>query len=242
MIAQKGKVVVLLFWTRDCINCKHNLGYWNDWAKRYSGTDVAGLSVHTPETRFERAPAATTRFARSHGLRFPILVDNDAHIWNAYGVQSWPTEVLIDKQGRIRAEFAGELNWEGRGEYKMVGKRIEALRAEGWVFWREKGNVGRGSGNGSGRGEGLRQAGLVRFDVPPGAVNRKGDDDDAQADPGGRMRYSTDYAIGEDQEQADSQSPPHSLLDYLLHGRLGGHRVSQPAGFSLPRLLLGLPP
>ena len=129
--AQKGKGVVLLFWTRDCINCKHNLGYWNDWAKRYSGTDVAVLSVHTPETRFERAPTATARFARSHGLRFPILVDNDAHVWNAYGVQSWPTEVLIDKQGRIRAEFAGELNWEGRREYKTVGKRIEALRAEG---------------------------------------------------------------------------------------------------------------
>ena len=56
LAAQKGKVIVLLFWTRDCINCKHNLGYWNDWAKKYGGTDVAVLSVHTPETRFERAP------------------------------------------------------------------------------------------------------------------------------------------------------------------------------------------
>lgn len=130
LAAQRGKVVVLLFWTRDCINCKHNLGYWNDWAKKYSGTDVAVLSVHTPETRSERAPAATARFAREHGLRFPVLVDNDARVWNAYGVQSWPTEVLIDKQGRVREEFAGELNWEGSGEYKTVGRRIEALRAE----------------------------------------------------------------------------------------------------------------
>jgi len=130
LAAQRGKVVVLLFWTRDCINCKHNLGYWNDWAKKYSGTDVAVLSVHTPETRSERAPAATARFAHEHGLRFPVLVDNDARVWNAYGVQSWPTEVLIDKQGRVREEFAGELNWEGSGEYKTVGRRIEALRAE----------------------------------------------------------------------------------------------------------------
>ena len=130
LAAQKGRVVVLLFWTRDCINCKHNLGYWNDWAKKYHGTDVAVLSVHTPETRFERAPAATARFARDHGLRFPVLVDNDAHVWNAYGVQSWPTEVLIDKQGSVREEFAGELNWENSGEYKVVGREIEALRAE----------------------------------------------------------------------------------------------------------------
>jgi peroxiredoxin len=131
LAAQRGKVVVLLFWTRDCINCKHNLGYWNDWAKKYAGTDVAVLSVHTPETRYERAPAATARFARTHGLRFPILVDNDSRVWNAYGVQSWPTEILIDKQGRVRAEYAGELNWEGSGEYKTVQQKIEGLRGEG---------------------------------------------------------------------------------------------------------------
>ena len=130
LAAERGKVVVLLFWTRDCINCKHNLGYWNDWAKKYAGTDVAVLSVHTPETRYERAPAATARFAREHRLRFPILVDNDSHIWNAYGVQSWPTEILIDKQGRIRYEYAGELNWEGSGEYKVVAQKIETLRGE----------------------------------------------------------------------------------------------------------------
>ena len=126
--AQRGKVVVLLFWTRDCINCKHNLGYWNDWAKKYAGTNVAVLSVHTPETRSEYSPFATARFARKQGLRFPILVDNDSRIWNAYGVQSWPTEILIDKQGRVRAEYAGELNWEGSGEYKLVARKIEALR------------------------------------------------------------------------------------------------------------------
>lgn len=131
LAAQRGKVVVLLFWTRDCINCKHNLGYWNDWAKKYVGTDVAVLSVHTPETRYERAPAATVRFARTHGLRFPILVDNDSHVWNSYDVQSWPTEVLIDKQGYVRYEYAGELNWEGSGEYKVVAQKIEALRGEG---------------------------------------------------------------------------------------------------------------
>jgi len=37
---------------------------------------------------------------------------------------------LIDRQGRVRAEFAGELNWKGSGEYKTVARRIEALRVE----------------------------------------------------------------------------------------------------------------
>ena len=129
LAAQKGKVVVLLFWTRDCINCKHNLGHWNGWAKKYNSTDVAVLSVHTPETRFERA--ATARFAHEYDLRFPVLVDNRSRVWNIYGVRSWPTGILIDKQGRIRAEFAGELNWENSGEHKTVGRQTEALHAEG---------------------------------------------------------------------------------------------------------------
>lgn len=130
LAAQRGNVVVLLFWTRDCINCKHNLGYWNEWAKKYAGTDVTVLSVHTPETPSERSPEATARFAQTHGLKFPIAIDNDEKIWNAYGVESWPTEILIDRQGRLRAEYAGELNWGNSGEYKAVARRIEALRAE----------------------------------------------------------------------------------------------------------------
>jgi len=37
--------------------------------------------------------------------------------------------VLIDKQGGFREEFARELNWDS-GEYRTVGREIEALRAE----------------------------------------------------------------------------------------------------------------
>ena len=128
--AQKGHVVVLLFWTHDCINCKHNLGYWNSWAKTYRGSDVSVISVHTPETRSEHSIDGTRRFAQSHDLAFPILVDNAEKNWDAYGIESWPTEVLIDKRGQVRYEYAGELNWQGSGEYKVVQAKIEQLRRE----------------------------------------------------------------------------------------------------------------
>lgn len=128
LAAQKGKVVVLLFWTRACINCKHNLGYWNGWARQYQGTDVAVLSVHTPETRGEHSIESVRRFVQQRGLAFPVLVDNDSKTWDTFGIGSWPTEILIDKQGRVIAKYEGELNWQGSGEYKQVGARIEALR------------------------------------------------------------------------------------------------------------------
>ncbi len=88
------------------------------------------ISVHTPETRSERSVDGTRRFAKQHDLQFPILVDNDEKTWNAFGVQSWPTEILIDKTGKIRAEYDGELNWQGSGEYKTVQTKIEQLRRE----------------------------------------------------------------------------------------------------------------
>jgi hypothetical protein len=37
---------------------------------------------------------------------------------------------LIDKSGRVRAKYEGELDWQGSGEYKTVQQQIEMLRAE----------------------------------------------------------------------------------------------------------------
>ena len=126
----RGKVVVLLFWTHGCINCKHNLGYWNDWAKEYKGSDVAVISVHTPEGDWERQVQGVRDFVRERGLVFPVVIDNDHANWNSYGVQAWPCEILVDKAGVVRYEYDGELNWNGSGEYKTVQSRIEELRRD----------------------------------------------------------------------------------------------------------------
>jgi len=86
------------------------------------------LSVHTPETPGEHSIESVRRFVQQRGLAFPVLVDNQSQTGDAFGVQSWPTEILIDKQGRVVAQYEGELNWQGSGEYKQVGAQIEALR------------------------------------------------------------------------------------------------------------------
>ena len=60
----------------------------------------------------------------------PILIDNEEKNWDAYNVQAWPTTILIDKHGRIRNRWEGELNADGSGLYRQVQARIEALRRE----------------------------------------------------------------------------------------------------------------
>jgi thiol-disulfide isomerase/thioredoxin len=128
--AQKGKVTLLAFWTHQCINCKRTIPYWNDWAKKYGGTDVSVLSVHTPEIPEERKIENVRRFVQTKGIVFPVLTDNDYASWNAYKVDAWPTTILIDKQGRIRGRWVGELNYDNSGQYRQVVAAIEALRKE----------------------------------------------------------------------------------------------------------------
>ena len=128
--SQKGKVVVLAFWTHQCINCKRTIPFWNDWAKKYAGSNVTVLSVHTPEIPEERKIENVRRFVRTKGITFPVVTDNDFASWNAYKVTAWPTTILIDKQGRVRGRWEGELNYGNSGDYRTVEQAIEALRKE----------------------------------------------------------------------------------------------------------------
>jgi len=127
----QGRVTVLTFWTADCINCKHTLPFWNTWAARFaSASDIAVVSVHTPETRWERSPNVVRKAIKDHNLHFPVLIDNEATVFSAYTVNAWPTTIVIDKHGRIRGKWEGELNWQNSHEYQRVEQLIDKLRGE----------------------------------------------------------------------------------------------------------------
>jgi alkyl hydroperoxide reductase subunit AhpC len=81
------------------------------WHEKYSRRGLVIIGVHTPETSGERKLANLKRKVAELGIRHAIAQDNDFEIWRAYGVQAWPTVFLIDKRGRIRYRFEGELNW-----------------------------------------------------------------------------------------------------------------------------------
>jgi thiol-disulfide isomerase/thioredoxin len=100
----RGRAVLLHFWTFGCSNCKHMLPRYAAWSER----GVAVVGVHTPETDDERDPAALARFVRAEKIRWPVVVDADEAIWRRYRVGAWPTIVLIDRSGVVRASFVGD--------------------------------------------------------------------------------------------------------------------------------------
>jgi peroxiredoxin len=89
------------------------------------------IGVHTPETEDEQDIQSIREKAKEHELRYPLVSDNNARTWKAWGNTIWPSTYLIDKQGYIRYWWYGELNWEGAEGEKLLRERIEQLLAEG---------------------------------------------------------------------------------------------------------------
>ena len=108
----KGKVVLVEFWTRECINCLHVLPHTEALSERYAGDGLVVVGVHTPEYDEERDPAALKAAISRLGITYPVAMDNDQRIWNAYGNQFWPAIYLIDRNGQVVYRHVGEGNYE----------------------------------------------------------------------------------------------------------------------------------
>lgn len=120
----RGKVVLVDFWTYDCINCQHTLPHVRDWANKYRAQGLVVVGVHTPEYPWERDEKAVSRAIRQWKLPYPVVADNDYAIWNRFGNQYWPAHYLFDAQGQLRYTSFGE------GSYAEQEKVIEQLLKE----------------------------------------------------------------------------------------------------------------
>jgi peroxiredoxin len=54
-------------------------------------------------------------------------------MWKAWYNGIWPSVYIIDKQGRVRYWWYGELDWQGAGNQKVARQQIEKLLAEKYV-------------------------------------------------------------------------------------------------------------
>jgi len=130
LAARRGKVTVVHFWTFACSNCRANLPTYARWHKQFSPKDVAIIGVHTPETETEKNEANVRQKIKELGIEWPVLVDRDGANWQRWDQQYWPAIYLLDKKGRIRWVWIGELEFNKAGGEKAMTRRIEQLLAE----------------------------------------------------------------------------------------------------------------
>jgi len=104
----RGKVVLVDFWEYTCINCVRTLGQNKTWYARYHKYGFEIVGVHDPEFdigyKVDNVRAAVKRF----GLPYPIVTDDFYTIWKSYRNNAWPHRYLIDANGNIRYQRAGE--------------------------------------------------------------------------------------------------------------------------------------
>ena len=129
--SRRGKVTIVHFWTFGCFNCRNNLPVYARWHKRFAVKDVVIVGVHTPETLAERLSANVVRHVKDFKIEYPVLLDQSATNWNRWQQRYWPTVYLIDRQGKIRFRWIGELNYGGKqGEATMAGLVEELVQGE----------------------------------------------------------------------------------------------------------------
>lgn len=120
----RGKVVLVDFWTYSCINCLRTLPYLKAWDEKYRAQGLVIVGVHAPEFAFEKNQANVENAIHKLGIQYPVAMDNDYTIWNAYQNEYWPAHYLIDAQGKIRHQHFGE------GAYAKTEQMIQTLLKE----------------------------------------------------------------------------------------------------------------
>jgi thiol-disulfide isomerase/thioredoxin len=122
--ALRGKVVVVDFWTFTCINWQRTEPYVRAWAEKYKDQGLVVIGVHTPEFEFEKNVENIRPALKRFRIEYPVAVDSDYGIWNAFGNQYWPAVYVVDANGRIRHHQFGE------GEYERTEAVIQQLLRE----------------------------------------------------------------------------------------------------------------
>jgi thiol-disulfide isomerase/thioredoxin len=130
LASRRGHVTIVHFWTFDCVNCRHNLPYYNQWRQRLAGRGLEIIGIHTPETEAERDPAKVATKVKELGIRYPVLLDPERANWNRWQQRYWPAIYVIDKQGRVRFVWEGELEYSGAGGNQRMLELIDGLLRE----------------------------------------------------------------------------------------------------------------
>jgi hypothetical protein len=121
----RGKVALFDFCTYTCINWIRTLPYIRAWAERYADDGLVMVGVHTPEFSFEKNLENIREALKQMQVTYPIAVDSDHAIWEAFANQYWPALYFVDAEGRIRHHRFGE------GDYDRSEIVIQQLLVEG---------------------------------------------------------------------------------------------------------------
>jgi hypothetical protein len=108
----RGKVVLVEFLTYTCINWLRTLPYVRAWFEKYHDKGLVVIGVHTPEFPFEKDVENVRRAVTDLQVPFPVAVDSNYAVWQAFSNHYWPALYFADAMGKIRHHRFGEDDYE----------------------------------------------------------------------------------------------------------------------------------
>jgi len=120
--------LLLDFWTFCCVNCLHVLEELRPLEQKYAD-ELVVVGVHSPKFAHEADPDALPAAVARYDVRHPVLDDPELLTWDAYTARAWPTLVLVDPEGYVVAQFAGE--GHAHALDALLSELVELHRAKG---------------------------------------------------------------------------------------------------------------
>ncbi len=131
----RGRFVLLDFWTFCCANCLHVLDELRPFEAAHADV-LSVIGVHSPKFAHEQDDDALAAAIERYEVHHPVVNDPALTLWQQYAIRAWPSLVLIDPEGYVVAQAAGE------GQISALAARLEALVIEHDA----KGTLHRGDG------------------------------------------------------------------------------------------------
>jgi cytochrome c biogenesis protein CcmG, thiol:disulfide interchange protein DsbE len=99
-----GTTVLINVWATWCPPCKAEMPLLNAYYQAHRQRGLVILAIDAGDTRAE-----TLAFAQQYGLTFPVLLDLDTQLVDSLGIDSYPTSILVGRDGMIKTIHIGML-------------------------------------------------------------------------------------------------------------------------------------
>ena len=113
LAAYRGKIIFLNFWATWCGPCREEMPYIQNLYEKYleeEDSDVVILSVATPGLGGEGSQQDIEAFLNENGYTYPVIMDPEGTLLQAYGITAFPTTYMIDPEGNIYGYMPGSMD------------------------------------------------------------------------------------------------------------------------------------
>jgi peroxiredoxin len=118
--SQRGKVVLLNFWATWCKPCEDEMPAMETLYRALGSQDFELIAISVDDDR-----QAVEEFTSRVGLTFPVLLDPEKRVSDAYQSYRFPESYLIDREGVLIARYIGPRQWDAPAYVDRIRRLLE---------------------------------------------------------------------------------------------------------------------